>query len=185
MGGKQVSNLNDQFMSDGNDTLDEFELRLRAQALGSSPKQRDEILYQCAYAAGIAASMKQRRARVMQWQVVSAAASLLACVALASHYLPHESINDARQTVQTVLHSEGTHQLNALDSEQTSNFFIALLTKDRSADSQQRGSARTAGMKPNDLEVNELEGAIVPTSQDSNGTTLQPKDFQLFFQGEV
>lgn len=177
-----MSNLNNQFMSDGDDALDEFELRLRAQALDSSPKRRDEILYQCAYAAGIAASTKQRRAKVMRWQVVSAAASLLACVALASHYLPHESINDARQTV---LHSEGTHQRNAMNSEQTSNFFIALLTKDRSADSQQRGNARNAGMKPNDLEVDELEGAIVPASQDSNGTTLQPKDFPLFFQGEV
>jgi len=177
-----VSNLNDQFMSDGDDALDEFELQLSAQALGSSPKQRDAILYQCAYAAGIAASMKQRRAKVMRWQVVSAAASLLACVALASHYLPHESINDARQTV---LHSEGKQQRNAMNSEQTSNFFIALLTKDRSADSQRRGSARTTGMNPNDLEVDELEGAIVPASQDSNGTTLQPKDFPLFFQGEV
>ena len=182
MGGKQVSNLNNQFMSDGDDALDEFELRLRAQALGSRPKQRDEILYQCAYAAGIAASMKQRRAKVMRWQVVSAAASLLACVALASHYLPDESINDARHTV---LHSEGKQQRNAMDSEQTSDFLIALLIKDRSADSQQRGNARTAGMKPNDLEVDELEGAIVPASQDSNGTTLQPKDFQLFLQGEV
>jgi len=85
-----VNNLNDQFMSDGNDTLDEFELRLSAQALGSSPKQRDAILYQCAYAAGIAASMTQRRAKVMRWQVVSAATSLLACVALASHYLPRQ-----------------------------------------------------------------------------------------------
>ncbi len=177
-----MSNLNDQFMSDGSDQLDEFELRLRAQALGSSPKRRDEIIYQCAYAAGIAASMKQRRARVMRWQVVSAAASLLACIALASHYLPHESINDARQTV---LHNEGTHQRKVIDSEQTSNFFAALLTKNRSADSQRRGSARTAGMKLNDLEVDELEGVIVPTSPDSNGTTLQPKDFPLFFQGDV
>jgi len=182
MGGKQVSNLKDQFMSDGSDQLDEFELRLRAQALGSSPRRRDEILYHCAYAAGIAASMKQRRARVMRWQVVSAAASLLACVALASHFLPHESISDARQTG---LHSEGTHQRKVIDSEQTSNFFAALLTKDRSADSQRRSSARTAGMKPNDLEVDELEGAIVPASQDSNGTTLQPKDFLLFLKGEV
>jgi len=182
MGGKQVSNLNNQFMSDGDDALDEFELRLRAQALDSSPKRRDEILYQCAYAAGIAASTKQRRAKVMRWQVVSAAASLLACVALASHYLPHESINDARQTV---LHSEGKQQRNAMDSEQTSNFLVALLTKDRSAELQQRGNARTTGMNPNDLEVDELEGAIVPTSQDSNGTTLQPKDFPLFLQGEV
>ena len=43
----------------------------------------------------------------------------------------------------------------------------------------------TAGAMPNDLDVDELEGAIVPASHDSNGTTLQPKDFPLFFQGEV
>ncbi len=182
MGGKQVSNLNDQLMSDSSDQLGEFELRLRAQALGSSPKRRDAILYQCAYAAGIAASMKQRRARVMRWQVVSAAASLLACIVSASHYLPHESINDARQIG---LHNEGTHQRNVIDSEQKSNLFAASLTKDRIEDAQRRGSARTVGMMLNDLEVDELEGAIVPASQDSNGTTLQPKDFPLFLQGEV
>ena len=182
MGEKQVSNLNDQFMPDGSDQLDEFELRLRVQALGSSPRRRDEILYQCAYAAGVAASLKQRRARVMRWQVLSAAASLLACVVLASHYLPLESINDARQAV---LHNEGTRQRKVIDSEQTSNFFVALLTKDRSADSQRRGSARTAGMTLSDLEVDELEGAIVPATHDINGRTLQPKDFPLFLQGEV
>ena len=177
-----MSNVNDHSMSDGSDQLDEFELRLRTQPIGSSLKRRDEILYQCAYAAGIAACTKQRRAKVMRWQVVSAAASLLACVALASHYLPRESLDDANQTV---LHSDGAQPSEVNDSGQASNFFVALLTKDRRADSPPRGSVRTAGMNPNDLKVDEIEGFIVPASHDNNGTTLQPKDFSLFLQGEV
>lgn len=182
-----MSDLGNQSMPDDSGEWDEFELQLRAQPLGSSSPRRDDLLYQCGYAAGVAASRKQRHATVLRWQAFSAAAALLACAALAANFLSDdESTSNAKQAV---LEKQDTREANeatgSANKQAAKPVWVALLTEDRSVDAQRRGHLRTTGMTLGDWEADEIEGFVVPMSPDGRGAILQPRDSSLFLQGGI
>ncbi len=182
-----MSDLGNQSMPDDSGEWDEFELQLRARPLGSSSPRREDLLYQCGYAAGVAASRKQRCATVLRWQAFSVAAALLACAALAANFLSDdESTSSAKQAV---LNKQDTREevkvIDSANKQASDSIWVALLTGNRSVDAQRRGHLRTTGMTLGDWEADEIEGFVVPMSPDGRGTILQPRDSSLFLQGGI
>lgn len=181
-----MSDLGNQSMSDDSGEWDEFELQLRARPLGSSSPRRDDLLYQCGYAAGVAASREQGRNSVLRWQALSVAAALLACTAFAANFLPDESKSNAKRVVLNKQVTRGASEATGSASKQASDsVWGALLTENRSVDVQRRGHLRTTGMTLGDWEADEIEGFVVPMSPDGRGAILQPRDSSLFLQGGV
>ncbi len=76
--------------------LSEFAERLRCQSVGGRPSQRDRILYECGFAAGIAARQPQSIKKV--WPVTALVASLIACASLGTQFFtqPNEELLRAR-----------------------------------------------------------------------------------------
>lgn len=181
-----MSDLGNQSMPDDSGEWDEFELQLRARPLGSSSPRRDDLLYQCGYAAGVAASREQGRNSVLRWQALSVAAALLACTAFAANFLPDESKSNAKQVVLNKQDTRGASEATGSASKQASDsVWVALLTEDRSVDSQRRGQLRTTVMTLDDLEAGAPEGLVVPMSTDGRATTSRLRDSSLFFQREL
>lgn len=166
------------------DQLSPFERHLSDRSLGSGPRKRDELFYQCGYAAGVAEAKCQYGRATVRWRVFGIAASVLACVSLFAHFNLSETSNSRHAGIERTESNQPSNSVNSYAS-QTMDHLLARLTENRRTDDQERSTLRATPLMPGIGEMNEPpvdDAPIVPFEREP---TLQPRDFPRFLQGEV
>ncbi len=180
---------NESTPADGDD-WDEFELQLRKRSLGGAPPRRDEILFQCGYAAGVAATNQQLIQGVQRWRVLGLVASLLACASMATQLFSIESAStqpEAANQSLAIVQPNSSEPIEPIETmppvlPPASESWITRLTQQRQGDGRRNTILRANATELNDAN---LDGLLVPSNRDPSETILQPRDFPLFLQGEV
>lgn len=162
-----------------NDELSTFEQRLRHQSLGPRPGHLGEIMYECGYAAGVSASRKKTRVVTTRWQVVSLAASALACISFSSHFFSTE-VNRADQLGKGNSGNAAQQQLTDLEPIITANAWVMHLTRDRQLDQRTSRTLRASGTPKGTTSTGVLEDDLESIPFTAPNPPLRPSDFPLF-----
>lgn len=162
----------------------EFESMLRNQSLGPAPSNRSELLYRCGYAAGVAAAAPPLRHNALRWRRVGLAASFIACVSFASHFLKSNAFQSNTKNVETLgvakqLPSPAPEQL-AEDSDTSLDGWNARLANELTQESRSLGALRTSAHALDQIASDEPIAAPVAVPSDGGGRALRPSDFRLF-----
>lgn len=160
------------------DDGDDLEAALRSRSLGGGPADRDQIMYRCGYAAGIASAAKQPARKLAQWQLIGAAASILAVASLAVHFIDERTeLSDAPITATT-------QQTPISSSQAKSDVWLATLTREPVAIANSRKAMTSVRTFTSEL-VGGNEASFLTGWPDSNVSTLQPSDFTEFLNGDA
>lgn len=162
-----------------NDELSPFEQRLRDQSLGPRPSHLGEIMYECGYAAGVAASRKRTRVVTTRWQVVSLAASALACLSFSSHFFSTE-LDRIDQLGKGSSGNAAQQQSADLEPKIAANTWVMHLTRDRHSDQQTVGTLQASGTPKVTSSTGGLEDKLEPIPFTAPNPPLRPSDFPLF-----
>lgn len=177
-----------------NPELAAFERRLRNQSLGEGPEKRDEILYQCGFAAGIESTRKQQHSITRRWRGLSIAASLLAMISIS---MQARSILQESQvpSTATLAQNEPPHEVSIDGGSSDSVVRLTELHRNRpSLDTTSNAlsvSSQIATLNSRNLnqEMSEQEGenqtVFFPSIEGVRKEVLQPKDFLLILSGEA
>ena len=158
--------------------MNDFEQQLRERSLGSGPHQRDRLMYQCGYSAGVAATRKQSQLTTTRWRLVGLAASVLACCSLSYQFLSNGDIDGRTEVVNQSASNLSTPNRNISDRASTMTW-ISQLSRDRRVDPQFKGILRASETVLTSMESE--EGAFAePVGSDSSSSPLRPSDFPLF-----
>ena len=170
-----MDEMNDNYSSVENDDLRAFEQQLQRRSLGNGPCQRDSILYQCGYAAGVATTGNQTRLRIRRWNALGIAASLAACVSLTFHMI---SDIDASK------HPTPSETMAQVIADRPSDSWAELLASAQTMDSINSRHLTTAGKLP--LNQQDDVGPMkLPTDASMKGPVLRPSDFTFFLNGDA
>lgn len=170
---------NDLNQTEHNDELSPFEQRLRDQSLGPRPGHLGEIMYECGYAAGIAASQKKTRVATTRWQVVSLAASALACLSFSSHFFSLEG-NRSDQFRNGNSGNAAQQQSTDLEPHIAANAWVMHLTRDRQSDQRNAATLRATGAQKGPTSTGGLEDKLESIPFTAPDPPLRPSDFPLF-----
>lgn len=171
-----MSESNNHPEQNPDDQLGEFELRLRERTLGSSPERRDELMYHCGYAAGVAETRMQSHRMTMRWRAVGLAASLLACVSLLAHFMPSDENSDNQLGMKTpLIPLPAESEMAASDTD-----LFALLTRERQSTQQSTRILRASATALTNVNTERIDAEIKPIVTDDQSTPLRPGDFTLF-----
>ena len=162
----------------------EFETMLRNQSLGPAPSNRSELIYRCGYAAGVAAAATPLRHSALRWRRVGLAASFIACVSFASHFVQSNASKSNTKNAETLEIAQQTpspdpKQLTN-DSDTSLDGWSAGLASDLPQESRSLGSLRTSAHALNQIASDEQIAAPVAVPSDRGGRALRPSDFRLF-----
>ena len=170
-----MSESNNHPEQNPDDQLGEFELRLRERTLGSSPERRDELMYHCGYAAGVAETRMQSHRMTMRWRAVGLVASLLACVSLLAHFMPSDENSDNQLGMKTpLIPLPAESEMAVSDTD-----LFALLTRDYRSNQTTEVLRASATSLTND-NTERIDAEIKPIVTDDQSTPLRPGDFTLF-----
>ena len=162
-----------------NDEWSPFEQRLRDQALCPQLGHLGEIMYECGYAAGVAASRKRTRVVTTRWQVVSLAASALACLSFSSHFFSTE-VNRSDQFGKGNSGNAAEQKSTDPEPQIAGNAWVMHLTRDRQPDQRTAGTLR-ASWTPKDTTITGgLEDELESIPLTTPNPPLRPSDFPLF-----
>lgn len=161
------------------DELSPFEQRLRDQSLGPRPGNLGEIMYECGYAAGVTASRKITRVVTTRWQVVSLAASALACLSFSSHFFPAE-VNRSDQLGKGNSDNAAQQQSTDVEPNVAANAWVMHLTRDRQSDQLTAGTLRASETLKGTANTGGLEDELESIPFTSPNPPLRPSDFPLF-----
>lgn len=176
------------------DGISGFEKQLSEQTLGSLPDNRDEILYQCGYAAGRVANQRQQMRHLHRWRCIGIAASIVATFSLSAHFLIYTknmpessdlaveqskpsistpSIPNAATTDNSVVHLDerSQHESDGNDSHQTT----ARSSRIRLEDFLEQDKWPSTTIQP----------IVFPSVNESDRKPLQPKDSLSVLTGEA
>lgn len=177
-----------------NPVLAAFERRLRNQSLGEGPEKRDEILYQCGFAAGMESTRKRQHSITQRWRGLSIAASLLALISISMQTWSILQENLAPTTA-SLAQNEAPHEVSIDVGSSDSVGRIAELNRIRPffnpASDALSVSSQTATLNSKNLnqEMSEHDGEIqavfFPSIEGVRKEVLQPKDFSLILSGEA
>jgi hypothetical protein len=173
--------------------LAEFEQHLRAHSLGDGPENRDDILYQCGFAAGVALLRKQQQSTASHWRTLSIAASLLATISLSMQLWSSLQYDQKQQDGRTVQHRTPENRVSidrddfAVRQSSDLNQFLTHRQMSSNSTSVQK---RTAKLRHEEIdqvvtEQEDINAVVFPTTLDSHPQTLQPKDHSLILSGEA
>ncbi len=164
---------------ENNDALSPFEQRLRDQSLGPRPSHLGEIMYECGYAAGVAASQKKTRVVTTRWQVVSLAASALACLSFSSHFFS-TAVNRSDQLGKGNSGNAAQQQPTDLEPKTATNAWVMHLTRDRHSDQRTAGTLRELETLKGAANTDGLEDELEAIPFTAPNPSLRPSDFPLF-----
>lgn len=172
--------MNDETIQpENNDVLTKFEQRMRSQSLGPGPTRRAELMYECGYAAGAAASRNKAQRLTTRWRVFSMVASVLACVSLSSHFFSTD-FNDIEQfSMDEQVKPSQQHPIET-SPEPTPNAWIMHLTRERQSDQQTVGTLRFSEATQNIAKPDSPDDTSSPFPFSTQNTPLRPTDFTLF-----
>lgn len=159
--------------------LSPFEQGLRNQSLGPRPSHLGEIMYECGYAAGVAASRKRTRVVTTQWQVVSLAASALACLSFSSHFFSTE-VDRIDQLGKGSSGNAAQQQSTDLEPKIAANAWVLHLTRDRHSDQRTAGTLRELETLKGTENTGGLEDELEAIPFTAPNPSLRPSDFPLF-----
>ncbi len=162
-----------------NDELSPFEQRLRDQSLGPRPSHVGEIMYECGYAAGVAASRKRTRVVTTRWQVVSLAASALACLSFSSHFFS-TAVNRSDQLGKGNSGNPAQKQSADLEPKIAANAWGMHLTRGRHSDQPSAGTLRASGTPKDTASAGGVEDTLELIPFTAPNPPLRPSDFPLF-----
>ncbi len=171
---------------------EDFEHFLKQQRLGSPVNRSGELLYQCGYAAGLAAARQQTKAMTSRWRLVGLAASAVACVSLGLNVLSMSQMPGDESLAQSDLQLDlpddlqATETASAPGSRSGERLWENLLTQQRPL--VQEPGAMTLRASSWKLPLPDIQATIqnsVPLVPGANHKILQPNDYHLLFQGEV
>lgn len=179
-----MNNPNNVPHQDSDDQFRQFERQLRDRSFGSGPRQRDQLLYQCGYAAGVASKKNELGRATGRWRAIGIAASMLACVSLFVQLRSFETDDSSHAGMER---SETPSQAEAGKTKQTavSDHWFTKLTEEHQADRHDLGTLRASGSMQSFSEVDEPQSDDTPTERAEHESTLQPRDFPRFLKGEV
>lgn len=161
------------------DPWDEFAQTLRDRTLGPPPSHRGVLLYQCGYAAGSANASRKLQRTTVRLQFVGVAASIIACLAIVSHFLPKNSWGSTQSDVSEVVSTPPVTDQNA-NRESVWDAWIDRQTTDVVEGPQPTGVLRASFTTLHSLEDNRMEVSPVPVGEREQEKTLRPGDFPLF-----
>lgn len=165
---------------DSQDAWNEFEQTLRERSLGSHPpSHRGVLLYQCGYAAGSAAANRKMLRRTFQLQCVGVAASIIACLAIISHFLPTISLDSTQGNVSEAVGTPPVTDPTA-NLESIWDAWIDLQSTKVVEGPQPTGVLRASFTTMHSLEDNRTEASPVPVSAREEEKILRPGDLPLF-----
>lgn len=171
----------------------EFERQLQAHSLGEGPENRDDILYQCGFAAGVALLRKQQQSTANHWRMLTIAASLLAIISL-SMQLRSILQYDSKQHDQQIVQHEIPEKQTSIDRDEFAkrqSFDLnQFLTHRQMSSNSISVQTRTANLRREEIdqvltEQDDASSVVFPTTLDRRHQTLQPKDYSLILSGEA
>ncbi len=122
----------DPNLTQGNEVWTQFEQRLRGQRLGPATDQRDTILYECGFAAGVAEAYKESSRRTIRWQAVGLAAAVLAAASLTFPFVSGKAGFTDRFGMSPRV--QATPQSEETEMRSSENAWLKHLTHDRQVD---------------------------------------------------
>ncbi len=164
---------------------EDFEHFLKQQRLGPPVNRSGELLYQCGYAAGLAAAQQQTKATTSRWRLVGLAAAAVACVSLGLNVFSMSQMprGESLARVDPAVDSQTTETPSSIDDKRG---WESILLKQRPPVAEQAGGTlRASSWK---LPLPEIQATIqgsVPAVPAANPKILQPNDYHLLIQGEV
>lgn len=173
-----MSSHKENAFSDVPDDGVRFEMELRNRSLGRGPADRDQIMYQCGYAAGLASAAKQPARTIAQWRLIGAVASVLAVASLASHLVSVPTIVPSKPV------AEVTERTSDTASQLTSSVWLTALTRGPTKNAKTR-DAMTTVRTFNSESTSVNEGSFSMDWLDANHSVLQPRDFTNFLNGDA
>ena len=155
-----------------------FERELRNRSLGRGPADRDQVMYQCGYAAGLASAAKQPTKKIAQWRLLSAAASILAIASLASHFVLVPTDPPSKPV------AEVTPRASDSAPQAKSDVWLTALTRGPATNTRAREGMTT--VRALDSESASGHQSIFSLDwHDSIQSDLQPSDFTNFLNGDA
>lgn len=159
--------------------LSPFEQRLRDQSLGPRPGHLGEIMYECGYAAGVAASRRRTRVVTARWQVVSLAAIAIACLSFSTHFFSAE-VNRSDQTGKRNSDNVAQQQSTEVEPKVAANAWVMHLTRSRQPDERTAGTLRASETLNGAENSRELVDGLESVPFTAPNSPLRPSDFPLF-----
>jgi len=164
---------------------EDFEHFLKEQRLGPPKNRSGELLYQCGYAAGLAAAQQQTNSATKRWRLVGLAAAAVACVSLGLNVLSISQMpsDESLARVDSAVESQTTETPSSHDDKRGWESFLA--QQRPPVPEQVEGTLRASSWK---LPLPEIQATIqgsVPAVPAANPKILQPNDYYLLIQGEV
>lgn len=174
--------------------MSDFEKQLSEQTIGTSPENRDDILYQCGYAAGRITNRRQQMRHLNRWRCIGIAASIVATISLSAHF----TMNTKNQPGSSdIAGSQSKPTANAKSTPipaATDNFGVHLTERSQS-ESDGNGAYRTTAqssrirledfIEQDSWPSTMIQPIVFPSVNESNRKTLQPKDSLSVLTGEA
>jgi len=164
---------------------EDFEHFLKQQRLGPPVNRSGELLYQCGYAAGLAAAQQQSKATTSRWRLVGLAAAAVACVSLGLNVLSMSQMpsDQSLARVDSAVGSQAAETPSPHDDKRVWESFIA---KQRPpVPEQSAGTLRASSWRLPLPDIQATSQSPVPAVPAANHKILQPNDYHLLIQGEV
>lgn len=171
-----------------------FEKQLSEQTLGSLPDNRDEILYQCGYAAGRVAIQRQQMRHLHRWRCIGIAASIVATFSLSAHFVKNTTNKPGNSDIageqpKPCANAEFIPSAGATDN------FVFHLNERSQHESDENVSYRTTAqssrirledfIEPDSWPSPKIQPILFPSVNNSDRKTLQPKDSLSVLTGEA
>lgn len=171
-----------------------FEKRLSAQTLGTSPENRDEILYQCGYAAGCVANKKQQLRHLTRWRCIGIAASIVATFSLSVHFVTNSTNKLGNSNIAGVQPKPSANAEFIPSAGTTDNFVVHLSERSQREGDRNSANRTTAQssrirledfIKQDNWPSTKMQPIVFPSVNESGHKTLQPKDSLSVLTGEA
>jgi len=164
------------------DAFTNFERMLQSRFLGPAPTNRDGLIYECGYNAGVSATKNKIQQTATRWRAVGLAASVLTCVSLSFHYVSFGVNPNGKLGMDKQVNRDRQQESDSIPKPNTVAW-ITRLARDRQADPQTSGILRASGTT---LTLTKPEGMKLkpdPAPAGTQNTPLRPTDYPLFLQG--
>lgn len=170
---------NEMNQPNNDDELSQFEQRLRDQSLGPGPSHLGKIMYECGYAAGVTAAREKMRVPTTRWQLVSLAASALACLSLSTHFFRAE-VNPYEQFGFGNSDNAAQQQSTEVEPKVAASAWVMHLTRDRQSDQRTAGTLRASETLKDTANTGGLVDELESIPFTDPNPPLRPSDFPLF-----
>lgn len=157
--------------------LNQFEKQLRRQPLGPTAKQRDTIIYECGYEAGMAEASQQSRKATRRWQGISLAAAILAAVSLAFPFGSGTADRDNRLDISPRVSPPSS--ANPIAEGSANDAWLYHLANARRVETENARVLRTSSSLAEALSETTFDGGVEIGPESPQGSPLRATDSNL------